>query len=83
MDLIYRDQAIKDLKKIGPVERKKAIQKLESLFGYPLAGKSLEGKLAHLRSLRAWPLRIIYDFNKENKTITVHTIDYRGNIYKK
>ncbi|MBI5356486.1 type II toxin-antitoxin system RelE/ParE family toxin [Candidatus Collierbacteria bacterium] len=82
MDLRYKEQAIKDLKKIGPAERKKAIRKLENLSNYPFAGKRLEGKLAHLRSLRAWPLRILYDFDKDNKIITIYTIDYRGRVYK-
>lgn len=82
MNLIYRDQATKDLKNIGLVDRKKAIKKIESLLLNPLAGKKLEGDLSHLRSLRAWPLRILYTFEPSTQTIVIKTIDYRGQVYK-
>ena len=82
MDLIYRDRAVKDLKDIGPSDRKKAVKKIEFLLLNPLAGKKLEGELSHLRSLRAWPLRILYTFDPSTQTIIIKTIDYRGQVYK-
>ncbi len=82
MNLIYSDEAIKNLKSIGPSDQKRAQKKLELLMDHPLAGKQLEGKFSGFRSLRAWPLRIVYSFNPKTQEIFINNIDYRGGVYK-
>lgn len=82
MKIAYKDEAIKHLKKLNPVEKQKAKRKIESLLLNPLLGKKLKGEFAPLRSLRAWPLRIIYSIDTNSQTITVVTVDFRGNVYK-
>lgn len=82
MKLVYKDEAAKRLKKIGATEKIKAKRKIMSLLTDPLAGKTLEGKLKGLRSIKAWPLRILYTFDPDKQTIQIETIDYRGDIYK-
>jgi len=82
MELVYKSEAIKNLQKIGQADLKKAKKKILSLQTNPLEGKPLQGKLFGLRSLRAWPLRIIYTYNPKSKTITIETVDYRGDVYK-
>ena len=82
MEIFYTTEAVKNLKNLSPVEKQKAKKKIESLFSNPLAGKKLRGEFSSFRSLRTWPLRIIYLFNAKSHTITIITVDYRGNVYK-
>lgn len=73
MEIIYAPTVIKNLSKIPVHDLKKVKKKIESLKSNPLSGKNLKGEFAGLKSLRAWPLRIIY----------IVAIDYRGQVYKK
>lgn len=80
--ILYTNGAVKQLQKIGPAELKKAKRKILSLADYPLSGKELQGEYKGQRSLRAWPLRIIYIFDTKSQTLTILDIDYRGDVYK-
>lgn len=82
MNIVYKDEAIKNLKKLGQAQKQKAKRKIESLLLNPFLGKKLKGEFTLLRSLKAWPLRIIYSFDTNSQTITVVTVDFRGNVYK-
>lgn len=82
MQIFYKTEAVKNLKNLKKAEKQKAKKKIESLISDPLAGKRLKGEFSDLRSLRAWPLRIIYLFTPESQTIIIITVDYRGNVYK-
>ena len=82
MEIRYKLEAIKRLKKVGSKDKPKIKKKVESLIKNPLVGKPLEGKFKGLYSLRAWPLRIIYSYDKKNQTIIIETVDYRGDVYK-
>jgi addiction module RelE/StbE family toxin len=82
MELQYRLSASKQLKEIGAKDLKKVQRKIRSLIDNPLEGKPLQGELKGYRSLRAWPLRIIYTFDSDSKVITIETVDYRGDVYK-
>jgi len=83
MELQYRLSASKQLKEIGVKDLKKVQRKIRFLLDNPLEGKLLQGELKGYRSLRAWPLRIIYTFDSNSKMITIETVDYRGDVYKK
>lgn len=80
--IVFKEEARKKLKKINPKDQLKTLTKIEQLEKSPLEGKLLKGKLNGYRSLRAWPLRIIYIYNQKNKIITIVTIDYREGVYK-
>jgi len=82
MEIRYKPEAIKQLKKIGAKDKNKVRRKIESLDANPFGGKLLQGQLKDIRSLRAWPLRIIYTFDSKSKIITIETVDYRGDVYK-
>lgn len=82
MKLLFKNEAIKQLKKINPSDKKKAKKKMAILISNPLMGKALKGKFRGLYSLRAWPLRIIYTFNAQKQTIVIETVEYRGGVYK-
>lgn len=82
MKLLFKDEALKRLKRIGKAEKAKAKKKIYNLLSDPFQGKILEGKLKGFRSVKAWPLRIIYSFDPVDQIIQIETIDYRGSVYK-
>ncbi len=81
MELVFTDEALKNLKRIGKNELKKAKKKFDLLKSDPQSGKPLHGKFEGQRSLRAWPLRIIYVFDSKKQIIEITTVDYRGSVY--
>ena len=79
MQLEYKPEAVKQLKKLPLLQKKKIIKKLELLSQNPHSGKTLRGELVGLRSLRAWPYRIIYEI--QNRTIIIFSIVHRQSAY--
>lgn len=82
VNITYKNEAVKQLRRIGPADLKKTKKKILSLTSNPLSGKPLSGEFEGKRSLKAWPLRILYTFNPKTQTIIIETIDYRGQVYK-
>ena len=82
--LFYHPDALKKLKRLHPNDRKRALQKLASLSQDPqnpiLDAKKLASTKSSFR-LRTGDVRAIFEINKENKTIYIWDIDYRGSIY--
>jgi mRNA-degrading endonuclease RelE of RelBE toxin-antitoxin system len=63
-------------------EQKKVFKKISLLEKDPFAGKPLSGKLKGLSSLRVWPYRIIYEFDRKKKTVFIYQIVHRQKAYK-
>ena len=82
MEIVFKDSARKALRKIGSNDIIKVKKKLELLSSSPLAGKMLSGEFYGVRSLRAWPLRILYTFDPDKQVIIIEAIEYRGQVYK-
>lgn len=80
MQIEYKPQVIKQLKKLPVSEKKKVIRKLELLAMDPLTDRSLKGELGGLYSLRAWPYRIIYEIKKDE--IIIYSVAHRQGVYK-
>lgn len=78
--VILSREANKDLNSLPKIEQKKIIKKLVVLRSEPFLGKLLSGELKGFRSLKAWPYRILYEF--ENSRIMVHRIVHRQGAYK-
>ena len=72
-----------NLLKLPKNKQKIITRKILILKEDPLLGKRLSGKLKSFFSLKIWPYRIIYDFDKKKKKITIHKIQHRQNVYKK
>ncbi len=79
MNLEYKPQAVKQLKKLPKMAVKKIIRKLELLLTEPLIGKQLKGEMEGLRSLRAWPYRIIYEV--KSNSVVIYSIAHRQGVY--
>lgn len=82
MQVILSKDAAKNYKRLSPSEQKKIKKKLISLETNPLAGKKLEGEFEDKYSIRAWPYRIIYKFNKKEQRVEVSAIVHRQGAYK-
>lgn len=82
MEILLTPTAKKKLQKIPSSDRIKVEKKLTNLLLNPLAGKLLHGEYKGLRSLRAWPLRIVYSTNIKSQQVIVVAIDYRQSVYK-
>lgn len=80
MKIEYKPQVLGQLKKLSSTEKKKIIRKLEMLAQSPTAGKLLRGEMTGLRSLRAWPYRIIYQLH--GQMIIIYSIAHRQSVYK-
>ena len=78
--IIVTPKAQKQFNHLPVAEQKKIKKKLLSLQNDSYGGKKLAGELAELRSLRAWPYRIIYYINKNQVFIT--SIVHRQGAYQ-
>ncbi len=79
--LVITSGATKNLSRIPRGEQKKIQIKLHRLRDNPLAGKLLSGHLHGLYSVRAWPYRVVYSFDKHNKIVFVVRILHRKEVY--
>lgn len=82
MLVILSRDAQKQYEHLPKVEKIKVHKKLLLLVENPTAGKKLTGELSGIRSLRAWPFRIIYEINETEKRIAIHKIAHRQGAYK-
>lgn len=82
MNVILSESARKQYDSLSKVNQKKIYKKLYSLSNNPYSGKKLAGELIGIRSIRAWPYRILYEVNEKTKTIEIYKIAHRQGAYK-
>ena len=78
--VIITPKARKQFKHLPTSEQVKIKKKLISLESDPYIGKKLSGELTELRSLKAWPYRIIYYTKKD--IIFITSIIHRQGAYQ-
>jgi len=81
MEVIITPEASKQYKKLPKPEQKKVRRKLLILEEDPYGGKKLFGELSELRSLKAWPYRLLYYINESEEKVYVVTIAHRQGAY--
>jgi len=82
MEVIVTPKALKQYNHLPKIEQTKIKKKLKILERNSQEGKKLSGEYADLRSLRAWPYRIIYYIDSKQKKIFIVTIAHRQGVYK-
>jgi mRNA-degrading endonuclease RelE of RelBE toxin-antitoxin system len=82
MQVVVTPKALKQYNNLPRTEQIKIKKKLLALELDVQEGKKLSGEYAELRSLRAWPYRIIYYIDKVKKKIFIVTIAHRQGVYK-
>lgn len=78
--ILYSRNAVKQIKDLPKVEVKKVIRKIEAISSGEAEGKGLKGEFDGLRSLRAWPYRIIYQ--EISGKIEILSVKHRQGAYK-
>lgn len=79
MKILFHPKAAKDFKKLGDDLRARFRKKLQVLENRPELGKRL--KHSDFWSLRVGDHRVIYEIDKENKSIVVLFIGHRKKVY--
>lgn len=82
MEVIITPKATKQYRHLPKNEQIKIKKRLSILEKNPQEGKNLSGKLSGIKSLKAWPYRIIYLIDEKQKKIFVITIAHRQGVYK-
>ncbi len=82
MQVIITPKAQKQYEHLPKVEKIKIKKKLLQIEQNPLSGKKLSTRLLDLRSLRAWPYRILYLIDVKQNKIFIVTIAHRQGVYK-
>ncbi len=80
--VIITPQATKQFKHLPQSEQAKIKKKLIALENNSLFGKKLSGELSELRSLKAWPYRIIYYIDQKKQSLFIISIIHRQGAYK-
>jgi mRNA interferase RelE/StbE len=80
--LIYSETCINQIKKLHPYLKPIAKALIEFISANPYLGKLLEKELSGYLSFRAKRYRIIYKVEEDTKTIEIHYIGHRKDIYE-
>lgn len=80
--LLYSDTSRRQSAKLTPEIKPIIRSRLDSLCMAPFTGKRLERELAGYRSLRAKRFRIIYKLDETKKTVEIHHVGHRKDIYE-
>lgn len=82
MNVILSRDVLKQYKNLPKADQGKIHKKLIALQQNPYEGKKLAGELEGIRSLRAWPYRILYEINEKKQVIEIHKIAHRQGVYR-
>lgn len=82
MLVIFPKNAHRQYNSLLKIEQQKISKKLLLLEVNPTVGKKLTGEFIGIRSLRAWPYRILYEINETKRRVEVHKIVHRQGAYK-
>ena len=80
--ILLARNAERELDKAPQVVRQKVVAMFEALGENPYAGKALNGELAGLRSLKAWPYRVIYQIVEYKLVVHILRIRHRKDAYR-
>ena len=80
--LIYSATSSKQIKKLHPHLKPIVKARIEQINSDPYIGKLLERELSGYLSFRAKRYRIIYKVQEATKTIEIHYIGHRKDIYE-
>ena len=80
--LLYSETSRKQIKKLHPQIKTVVGSKVEKLQETPFSGKGLEKELSGYLSIRAKRFRIIYKIRDDDKTVEIHYVGHRKDIYE-
>jgi mRNA-degrading endonuclease RelE of RelBE toxin-antitoxin system len=77
----YSETSRKIIRKLHPSLKPLIKQRIEALREDPFLGKPLERELTGYHSLKTKKYRVIYRLDHPGKTIQIHYLGYRKDIY--
>ena len=80
--LRYSETSLKQIKKLNPHLKPIVKAKIEYISANPYTGKLLEKELSGYLSFRAKRYRIVYKVEEDSKTIEIHYVGHRKDIYE-
>ena len=80
--LLYSETSRKAIRHLHPELRTIIRKRLKTLAENPYAGKRLDKELSEYYSFRARRFRIIYKFKENKKTLEIHYVGHRKDIYE-
>lgn len=80
--LLYSETSRNQIKTLHPDLKPIFRSRLDRLREKPFSGKRLEKELSGYRSLRARRFRIVYKLNEADRTIEIHYVGHRKDIYE-
>lgn len=83
-DVRILDEAVRELKKLDAIIAKRIISKIYWIAENfdTINAESLKGELSGFFKIRVGDYRVVYDVNQDTKTIFIHFIGHRKEIYK-
>ena len=79
-EIVYKRKVYKQLKKIPRAKQRRILDKIEELAGEVEVGKALQGDLKGFFSIRIWPFRVIYKFDR--KKVIIYSVAHRKEVYR-
>lgn len=79
--IVYSETAGKIIRRLLPSIKPLIRQKIEDLGDNPFLGKALERELTGYYSLKSKKYRVIYRLDHPGRTIQIHYVGYRKDIY--
>jgi mRNA interferase RelE/StbE len=80
--LLYSVTSRNHIRKLYPEIKTVIRSRLDGIQKKPPVGKQLERELSGYRSLRAKRFRIIYKLDEDTRTIEIHYVGHRRDIYE-
>jgi mRNA-degrading endonuclease RelE of RelBE toxin-antitoxin system len=80
--LLYSETSRNQILKLHPELKSVVRTRLDMIKKEPFLGKQLERELSVYRSVRAKRYRIIYKLNEVTRTIEIHYVGHRKDVYE-
>jgi len=80
--LLYSEACREQIKTLHPQIKSSIKIHIQKLKDNPYSGKPLEKELSGYHSLRTKRFRIIYKIDHDNKTVQIHYVGHRKDLYE-
>ncbi len=80
--VVYSEASVKQVRSLHPSIKAVVKSRIEELHEDPYVGKPLERELAGYCSYRAKRFRIIYKIDHPTKTVQIHYVGRRKDVYE-
>jgi mRNA interferase RelE/StbE len=80
--LLYSETSRNQILKLHPELKSIIRTRLDMIKKEPYIGKQLERELSAYRSVRAKRYRIVYKLNEATRTIEIHYVGHRKDVYQ-